>query len=325
MTPEKICGFLLGECLRGVSSQTLAAQVGRLLRFLDENSEVARSDDALSARARREYARCVQALEKEFPGEVRRKRTFSDEDLRRVKQYLQPYLDAGGLFAHGFWAQLLLACAVGSRHKNLRGRAFTWSQISTASLSDGTLTLVLDLPDRKTRRGLRDVQFDRVAVPRRDGADRDLDAVSAMEEYAVLCGVALGSSSSGDAVFPHRHKGSGLPSDPLLRDCSSHQARAAQLSVLEAAGFPEPKAYGLHSPRRTAASRMLQLGVEGYTVMRICGWASARSLATYDNRCTELVEEVMVAERRAKRKRAAGGLFVPGFGLRAGDPSVKRR
>lgn len=325
VTPEKVCGFLLGECLRGVSSQTLAAKLGGLLRFLDDNNVVDRSDDALSAGARREYARCIQVLEKEFPGEVRRKRTFSDEDLRRIKLYLQPYLDKGGLFASGFWAQLLLACAVGSRHKNLRGRAFTWSQISTASLSDGSLTLVLDLPYRKMRRGLRDVQFDKVAVPRRDGADHDLDAVSAMEEYAVRCGVALGSSSSGDAVFPHRHKLSGLPSDPLLRDCSSHQARAEQLFVLEAAGFPEPKAYGLHSARRTAASRMLRLGVDGYTVMRICGWASVRSLATYDNRCTELAEEVMVAERRVKRKRATGRLFATRFGLRAGDPAAKGR
>lgn len=146
-----------------------------------------------------------------------------------------------------------------------------------------------------------------------------------MEKYAVLCGVTLGSSSSGDAVFPHRLKGSGLPSDPLQRDCSSHQARATQLSVLEAAGFPEPKAFGLHSARRTAASRMLRLGVDGYTVMRVCGWASARSLATYDNRCTELAEEVMVAERRAKRKRATGRLFATRFGLRAGDPPVKGR
>jgi len=70
---------------------------------------------------------------------------------------------------------------------------------------------------------------------------------------------------------------------------------------------------------------MLRLGVDGYTVMRICGWASVRLLATYDNRCTELAEKVMVAGRRVKRKRAAGRLFATRFGLRAGDPSAKGR
>jgi len=278
VTPEKVCGFLLGECLRGVSSQTLAAKLGGLLRFLDDNDVVDRSDDALSAGARREYARCIQVLEKEFPGEVRRKRTFSDEDLRRIKQYLQPYLDKGGLFASGFWAQLLLACAVGSRHKNLRGRAFTWSQISIASVSDGSLTLVLDLPYRKMRRGLRDVQFDKVAVPRRDGANRDLDASGTMEEYAVLGGVALGSISPGDAAFLHRHKGSGPPSYPLLRDCISHQARTAQLFVRQAAGFPSPRRTGYTA--RAAPPRRACSG-SAWTATRSCASAAGPRCACW--------------------------------------------
>lgn len=326
VTEEKICGFLLGECLRGIGSQTLTSRVSRLLRFLDEHPEVDHAPAVASAGARREYARLIVQLQKEFPGEVRRKRVLTDDDLRRIKKYLQPFLDKDGLYAHGLWTLLLLNGAVGCRNKHMRGRAFTWSQIRTARLGGGSATLVLDLPYKKARKGLRDGQFDRVPVPRRAPADRDLDAVRAMRRYAALCGVGLGRSDSRDSVFPSRYKADGRPTDPLYRDCSYEWMRAALLDVLEKAGFPEPMEYGLHSLRRTSATRMLKLGVDGYTVMRICGWASVRSLSIYDDRCVELADEVSAAELRAAERRASGGLDTPRFGLRVGDaPSVRRR
>jgi len=325
VTQEKVCGYLLGECLRGIGSQSLAARVNWLLRYLDEHPKVDCAPAVTSAGARREYARLIAQLQKEFPGEVRRKRVLTDDDLRRVKKYLQPFLDKDGLYAHGLWTLLLLNVAVGCRNKYLRGRAFTWSQIHTARQGDGAATLVLDLPYQKTRKGRRDGQFDRVPVPRRLPADFDLDAVRAMKQYAALCGVRLGRSDSRDSVFPSRYKANGRPTDPLYRGCDYGWMRAAFLDVLEKAGFKQPMEYGLHSMRRTSATRLLKLGVDGYTVMRICGWASVRSLSIYDDRCVELVDEVSAAERRAAEMRAGGGLVTPRFGLRVGDAPAARR
>ena len=240
VTCEKVGGFLLSECLRGLSSHTLTARLSWLLRSLDTHPGVRCRSDVNSQTARREYMRHILALEKEFPGEIRRKEVFTDVSLRQLRAYLSPFLARDSLFAHGFWSMVLLNCAVGCRNKHLRGRAFTWSQMRRSKLGDGTETLILDLPYRKTSTGLRDAQFDAVPVPRRDGRDADLDAVPALARYATLCGKPVDGSGGGGSVFPHRFKKSGRPTDELLGGCSYQQGRRDLLTVLEAAGFSEP-------------------------------------------------------------------------------------
>jgi integrase len=75
--------------------------------------------------------------------------------------------------------------------------------------------------------------------------------------------------------------------------------------------------------RRTAATRMLRLGVKSYTVMRLCGWASEQSLRIYDARCEELADEVTAAER-ARAQATPGELRVTAFDLRPAGAGRRR-
>lgn len=300
VTEAKVVGFLVGECLRGRSSQTLKGTLSALLRHLVDGSGKGPTPAAATASARRRYSRTLHSLEKEFPGEVIRKNVFSDAVLRQILGYLAPFLGRGDLFAHGMWAMLLLNCAVGCRNVHLRGRAFTWSQVTWTALGDGGRTLVLDLPYSKMHRNLRDRQFDAVPVPRRAPQDRDLDAVGAFLRYAAWSGNEV-TGTGAASVFPRRNRLNGLPKDAAQQHYDEDDARTDLRWVMAKAGIQHPNQWGLHSMRRTAATRYLSLGVDPYTVMRLCGWKSSLSLRIYDARLGELAEEVSACEAGRKR------------------------
>jgi hypothetical protein len=295
VTPEKIVGFLVGECLRGISSQTLRGRLAALRRYLLDNPGTPGASAATNAAASAVYTRTLGWLEKEFPGEVQRKNIFDDATLRKMRAFLDPFLRRGDLFALSTWSMLLLNCSLGCRNVHLRGRAFTWSQVTPLMMRDGTPTLAADLPYSKANRGRRDKQFDGVPVPRRSSDDRDLDAYLAFVRYASALGLTIDGTGS-DAVFPSRHRLSGALKNAIEQDTPEHVQRADLRWILEQAGVPNVNGWGLHSPRRTAATRYLRLGVSPYTVMRQCGWASEKSLRIYDARLVDLAEEITAHE-----------------------------
>lgn len=312
ITAQKIRGFLVGECLRGVSSQRLGTIAAVLLRHVQRppsggaGAEVFDVDgDATSGPSWASYRTIIGRLQKEYPSEIKRRKTFSDGVLRRVRRYLAPFLAKGCLFAHSAWSMLLLNCAVGCRSKQLRGRAFTWSQVRLGRLDDGRPTVQLDLPFAKTTRAVRDRQRDVVAVPRRTSRDDDLDAVPAFLRYAALCGRSLGDTR-GDAVavFVRRCRRSGLPAARGGDDYSYKSCLADLHWVLQQAGLRRVHRWGLHSMRRTAATRYLRLGVDAADVMRLCGWASSASLEIYNARPTSSADVVSAKEQASA---ATGG------------------
>jgi len=287
VTPEKVMGFALGECLRGMSTRQLPDAVGSLLRHAEEE-ELAMG--GWTAKSRRRVDGVVALLCEEFPAEVIRARPLTDEVLRQVRAYLAPFLDRGDRWALMWWALLTLSYAACLRSIEYLQGALTAAQISVVTLPcSGRQALCLDLPFSKGRRNVRDGERDRVAVPRRSDADQDIDAFPAVQAYMAAVGHRIGVSER--ALFEPRNRTTGDPKDPLFGVYKYSTAMRDLRWLLHAAGVADADAFSTHSMRRGGATLLLSIGTPWKSVKRIGRWASDDAMDNYDARVAAVAAE----------------------------------
>ena len=280
-TVDNVVGFLLQRCLEGYSSATLGAAASAVLR--DPRAGPAPSETE-TARIRG----AVKRMSVEFPFERHHVRPLLDPELELLHAHLLPWLRKRNTFALGFWAMLLVARDGCLRSVEFLGgkrgkRGLLASQVTRVTLADGSPTLLLDVPFRKTSLHKRDKALGGVALPHRSDADAHLDAYLALDAYATAAGTVLGRSAF--PLFPRRSRVDGHVLDAVYGDYSYATALTDFRWLMAQAGFGTgagahvgaPADYALHSPRRGCATLLLAMGVPGPTVMKIGHWADPRS------------------------------------------------
>ena len=271
----------------------MPATLGLLLRYCEEEAEAGRlaAAEVLGVQARAGLKRFVEEARAEFPGAKERKEALDDDVMLQIYGFLQPFLarrDVRMVWATQFWALATLAYAVGPRSIEYLGTALTWSQLTPLKLTDGRLTVVLDLPFRKPAQSqrLRDPQRDKTVVPVRAGP---LGPYAALERWRLVCGAAYGKGHQ--PVFSQRHRVDGQ----LATADGSYPYQAFHRDlrwVLTEAGVAEPQRYATHSFRSGCATRLLSRRVPWATVKRLIGWSTDEAMKNYDRRLRELAEEV---------------------------------
>jgi len=295
LTPEKVLGFALCECLRGISSSSLKATCISLESHVrEEGWEMSGWDTLAPSRIRRG----LDALVHEFPTDVVRAKPMTDVIMRDVRAYLEPYLARGDLYALMWWAMLSVAYAGCLRSIEFLGDALTPQQVRVTHGPGGSM-LELDLPFRKTHRNVRDEESDRVTLPPRRRADADLDALPAMQAYAVAAGIDLGTGPA--PMFVRRRRSAPCGEVPERKPGYQYQTSLSELRWIlgkEGLQAAEGARFSLHSLRRGGATRLLEIGVQWDIVKKLGGWAADTSLSNYDARGRALAASVTATDEQ---------------------------
>lgn len=291
VTVEKIYGFILYECLRGIKSHTLGAAVGSLLAYVSLPELDIDVGDVAAPAARRAIAGAVRSAAVEFPSEVERVLPIDDAVMLQVHAYLLPFLEDDNIWALQMWSIMTLAYATGLRSVNYLGRRLTPSQLRVVELKDGRSTSQWDVPYRKTKRSTRDREKDTVVAPRRPDTleEQKLDHFRALQRYLSAVGIKPGKGAQ--SIFPGRFKNGNLRD--YIYEAYDYGWFLDDLRwLLQKAGVRDNERYGSHSFRRGCATRLLGMGAAPSLVMKLCGWAAEESMRIYDARMLEVAEQV---------------------------------
>ena len=313
LTPEKVLGFALGECLRGISTLYLLKRLTALRTYAIGNGLAMQG---WNSRSLSEIKAGAAALRRDFPAEVIRSLPMTDEVMRRVLAYLQPYMIEGELYALMWWSMLTLAYAGCLRSVSFLAGALTLSQMRVTVNAAGKRRLEAHVCWRKMSRNVKDRDRDWLTVPGRGGEDADLDALTALETYAAAAGLTLGVGSTplydrrrrNGNLWPQKQRlmlAVGKVSPAGAAPASSATRRSgprvgylypAALKefkwLLRASAVPDAAEYAWHSLRRGCATRLLAAGAPWDVVKKLGGWASDAAMENYDARGSAVADAV---------------------------------
>lgn len=306
ITASSLRGYLLLLFEQGLSGRTVDGYFSGLLMYLRSGAALLPGRPPFGVPERELDALrhvTLPALRKANPDVERQKDVLTDDERLAVLNAMQPYCDAGHIFALQ-WATVLTLCAAACM------RSVDWlaPALSTANVrlrkvrnpgGEGEVEcVVLRLAYTKPSQGSFNPNRDEVTVPRDMRFGGQLDYLPRLLAYCDAAGIAVsrsewpapglvGSSATVTGpdswLFPRYLRGLGKNQRTTWESGAYDYQQALKdfRFVLGKAGL-EVARFGLHSLRGTGATLYAEVGLPREDTARLGLWNKVESVTPYD-------------------------------------------